>query len=134
MPKRVLDVGQCQPDHHAIAGFLQEHFDVQVDRAHNAAETFDLLRRAEYDLVLINRKLDQDYSEGVVILKAIKADREFAGVPVMLVTNYSEHQAAAVAAGGEPGFGKSELHHPETAERLAAFLASSGGVGSKSPL
>ena len=38
-----------------------------------------------------------------------------AATPVMLVTNYPEHQQAAVEAGAEPGFGKDVLRSAETA-------------------
>jgi two-component system chemotaxis response regulator CheY len=72
--------------------------------------------------VLINRKLDADYSDGIEILKLIKADATVADVPVMIVTNYPEHQDAAIAAGGIRGFGKLEYDRPETKERLAAVL------------
>jgi hypothetical protein len=40
----------------------------------------------------------------------------------MLVTNYAEHQEAAVAVGAIRGFGKLEFDKPETRERLAAVL------------
>ena len=40
----------------------------------------------------------------------------------MIVTNYAEHQAAAVAMGAEIGFGKLELQKSATLERLAKFL------------
>ena len=51
-----------------------------------------------------------------------KADPDAAGVPVMLVTNYPEHQDAAIAAGAIRGFGKLEFEKPETRDRLAAVL------------
>ena len=73
--------------------------------------------------MLINRKLDADYSDGLEILRAIKADPHMAAVPVMLVTNYAEHQDAAVAAGAVRGFGKLEYGDPQTAEKLRPFLA-----------
>ena len=44
-------------------------------------------------------------------------------IPVMLVTNYPEHQQQAIAAGAEPGFGKAELASPATLAKLAKFLA-----------
>ena len=47
------------------------------------------MRCEPVDLVLVNRKLDADYSDGMEILKAIKADSALAPVPVMLVSNYA---------------------------------------------
>jgi hypothetical protein len=40
----------------------------------------------------------------------------------MLITNYPEHQDAAVEAGAIRGFGKLEFDNPETRETLAAVL------------
>ncbi len=72
--------------------------------------------------MLVNRKLDADHSDGLEIIQRIKADAELAGVNVMLVTNYAEHQERAVAAGAAPGFGKSELMEAATLEQLRPFL------------
>lgn len=122
MPKRVLDVGQCVPDHSSIRHLVESNFDAQVVQAHNHEEALSELREGEFDLVLINRKLDRDYSDGIEILKAIKADAAIADVPVMLITNYADHQELAQAAGGEPGFGKDALSTPMVREMLAPYL------------
>jgi len=122
MPKRVLDVGQCDPDHAAIRGMLARQFNVEVVRIHDAAGTLAALREQGADLVLINRKLDQDYSDGAEIIRALKAAPETAAVPVMLVSNYPEYQEQAVALGAEYGFGKAELADPRVHARLAKFL------------
>ncbi len=121
--KRVLDVGNCSPDHGAISGLLKKQFGAQVMQAHGADDALAVLRNGQFDLVLVNRKLDQDDSDGLEIIKQIKADQALAATPCMLITNYVEHQAAAVAAGAEPGFGKLSLSAPETIERLGKFLA-----------
>jgi CheY-like chemotaxis protein len=71
---------------------------------------------------LINRKLDIDYSDGMEILREIKRSEAFGHIPVMLITNYAEHQQQAVAQGALLGFGKLELHSPETIERLGSIL------------
>lgn len=122
MAKRVLCVGQCQPDHGAIRALLTSHFEVELDQAHGRDDTLAALRGGHYDLVLVNRKLDRDYSDGIEIIRTIKADLDLADVPVMLVTNYPEHQDAAVAAGAERGFGKQQFDRPETTARLAPIL------------
>jgi CheY-like chemotaxis protein len=119
---RVLDVGNCGYDHGQIARMLQKQFGAEVLQAEQASDTLETLRRERVDLVLINRKLDVDYSDGMEVLKAIKQDPQLAPVPVMLVTNYPEHQAEAVAHGALPGFGKLELNQPDTHARLAQVL------------
>ena len=122
MSKRVLDVGNCGPDLAAITSFLTSHFDCTVDQAHGTDDALEKLRAGSYDLVTINRKLDRDYSDGVEVLKAIKADAAVADVPVMLVTNLLEHQELAVSLGAVRGFGKLEYDQPETVARVAAVL------------
>lgn len=120
--KRILDVGNCGPDHGAIKRLLASHFDCQVDQAHHAADTLQAVREQEYDLVLVNRKLDADYSDGIEIIRQLKADEALAKAPVMLITNYAEHQEAAVQAGAVRGFGKLEFDKPETVAALRAVL------------
>jgi CheY-like chemotaxis protein len=120
--KRILDVGQCDPDHATIRAFFTEHFDCEIVQTHGSADTLQALQGATFDLVLVNRKLDRDYSDGIEIIRQVKADPAGAEVPVMLVTNYPEHQEAAVAAGAVPGFGKLEYADPATLDKLRAVL------------
>ena len=127
MPKRVLDVGNCGPDFGSMNRFLTKNFEVTVDQAHGPEDALEKLRSGDYALVLINRKLDQDYSDGTEVLKLIKADEQVADVPVMIVTNLAEYQDAAVALGAERGFGKLEYGHPETLEKLKPFLGDAVG-------
>ena len=122
MTKRVLDVGNCVPDHAAIRSLLERTFAVEVVQTHGSEDTLAELQAGKFDLVLVNRKLDQDYSDGLDIIKTIKADAALAKTPVMLITNYEDQQAGAVAAGAEPGFGKLSLNSPQTLERLGKFL------------
>jgi two-component system chemotaxis response regulator CheY len=122
MSKRVLDVGNCGPDHAAIRNYLTRHFDVELVQVDDAAGAMAQLRVGNFDLVLVNRKLDIDYSDGIEVIRALKADSKTADVPVMLVTNYTDHQDAAVAIGALRGFGKLEFSKSETRDRLAAIL------------
>ena len=122
MTKRVLSVGQCSFDDAAINRMITSNFDARVAGVDSAAETLRELRKNPADLVLVNRKLDADYSDGLEIIKQIKADPELAKTPCMLVTNYAEHQQQAVDAGAEPGFGKMQYGEPATLERLKRFL------------
>jgi DNA-binding response OmpR family regulator len=123
MPKRVLDVGQCGPDHAAISRLLRNGFGVEVDRAEGADDCLSALAAHDYALVLVNRKLDRDYSDGMAVLRAVRGRAEWADVPVMLVSNYPEAHAAAVAEGAVPGFGKDHLHDAATLSLLEPYLA-----------
>jgi CheY-like chemotaxis protein len=124
MRKTILDIGNCGPDHAALSAMLRQGFDAQVLQADQWSDAIAVLRNHHVDLVLVNRKLDIDYSDGIEIIRRLKADSTFQLIPVMLITNYAEHQEAAVALGAEYGFGKLELRSPETKERLARCLCS----------
>ena len=122
MRKRVLDIGQCGPDHSTIRAYLTRNFDCEVVQVDDEAGALAALRGGAFDLVLVNRKLDIDYSDGIEVIRALKTDPAGASVPVMLVTNYPEHQDAAIAAGAIRGFGKLEYQKPETRAKLAEVL------------
>jgi CheY-like chemotaxis protein len=122
MAKKVLDVGQCDYDHGNIKNLIESNFDASVDRSHMFEDTLDKLRLNAYDLVLINRLLDQDHSEGLELLKQIKADAELSSVHVMMITNFEEHQETAIAAGAVAGFGKAQYDEPGTLQNLKSAL------------
>ena len=125
MPKKVLDVGQCPPDHQAIRHLL-ESLGASVDQVALPRDAVDRLRRESFDLVLVNRKIDQDYTDGAELITMLK-DAEI-DVPVMLVSNFPEAQQQAVTMGALPGFGKSELGRASTRDRInAAFEQAQAG-------
>ncbi|PHS10125.1 MAG: response regulator [Blastopirellula sp.] len=123
MPKQVLDVGNCVPDHASIKSMLEKNFGVTVLQTHGPEDTMQLLKETKVDLILINRKLDRDYTDGMITLNQIKSDAELANTPVMLITNFDDHQDAAEAAGALRGFGKLSLGSPETKAMLEAVLS-----------
>jgi len=123
MSKRILDVGNCGYDHSAIARLVQREFNAVAVAADDAHEALREARTGSYALIVVNRVLDADGSAGIEIIEALKSDPATQHLPVMMITNYPEHQAKALAAGAEPGFGKSTLHEPTTRERLAKYLA-----------
>lgn len=122
--KRVLDIGNCQPDHGAIRRMLEEQFEAEVAQAHGWNDAAQQLQQQPVHLVLVNRLLDRDGREGLEIIRKIKGDERFRGIPVMLVTNYEEHQQRAVEAGALPGFGKRAIGDPATVEKLRPLLDS----------
>ena len=74
------------------------------------------------DLVLINRVLDWGFEdqEGIALISRLRQSHP--QVKTMLVSNYAEAQAAAVAAGALPGFGKREIGTPRVKELLKSAL------------
>lgn len=121
--KKVLDVGQCDLDNSLISDMLKKHFDVQVDRAKSFDDAVEAIRSHGYDLVLVNRLLDLDRSEGLAIVQAVKSDDATESTPVMIVSNFDDVQQVAVAAGAEAGFGTAALSAPATVKLLEQYLA-----------
>ena len=120
--RTVLSVGQCRPDGAAIHHYFTRQFRAQVLTADDPQSAMQVLQGNSIDLVLINRVLDGDGSDGMEILSMIRSGDSQPNVPVMLVSNYAEWQQKAVEKGAIYGFGKAELNRPETRDRLAAVL------------
>ena len=108
---RILSVGQCSFDHASITRHLGQTYGAMVAGADSKGQALVTLRAGEFDLVLVNRVLDADGTSGLDLIRAIKAEPDLAGLPVMLVSNYEEAQVEAKAAGALPGFGKTDLLH-----------------------
>ena len=121
--KHVLDVGQCGADHAAIRHLIERHFEALVTDADDLEGALARLHDGRFDLVLVNRRLDLDGSDGLSLIRRIKSDAQLASTPVMLVTNYPEVHEQAMADGAELGFGKAQLAAPATRALLARFLA-----------
>jgi hypothetical protein len=122
MPKKIALVGHCGPD----SSYLR----IAVSKAERDATVLmidddsDLKRALDdgVDLLLLNRQLDYgfDEREGVALIRKLRAN--YPGVKTMLVSNYPEAQAAAVAEGALPGFGKREIGTPRVNELLRNAL------------
>ena len=122
MTKRVLSVGQCVPDTNSLVRFLTSNFNVEIDQSDVEVDTFEKMKKQSYDLVMINRKLDADYSDGIELIQKIKESSEVKSSRLMLVSNYPEYQQEAVQAGAEYGIGKNGYQNPETVEKLKPYL------------
>ena len=123
MKKVVLDVGSCSIDHSAIEQMILGHFEVEVLRATGPDEALRILRGKPVHLVLVNRRLHGNHTDGMEFIRQLKSDPELAQTPVMLISDHPRYQNTAVAAGAEPGFGKSELSSPEMPKRLQPYLS-----------
>ena len=125
MTSRVLSVGNCGFDQSSIRDMVESRFSATVLGADTAADALELLRNDSIDLVLVNRIFDQDGFPGLDLIRTIAAASDLQHIPTMLISNFPDHQQAAVAAGARPGFGKRQLHDPATIERLAEVLDAS---------
>lgn len=125
---RVLDVGNCDADHSLIRGMIESHFAAQVERAMSVRQAQEALRRGRYDLVLVNRLIFADRSEGLELVRWMKGQGGAPDTPVMLVSDRESAQAEAVTSGAERGFGKAAVGRLETLERLGEFLPAIGAA------
>jgi len=123
LPKKcILSIGQCSADHWSISRTIEKRFPAEVVRAGTSDEAVAMLQREAFDLILVNRVLDSDGSDGLEVVKRVQADARLRQVPVMLVSNYQEAQQQAVGAGAVPGFGKDSLGRPSMIALLKPFL------------
>ncbi len=123
MGKKIALVGHCGPD----SSFLRITVsrvakDVQVLSADDGRALTRVLEGG-VDLLLFNRQLEFgfDEDEGVDVIRKLRP--RYPNVKMMLVSNYPEAQAAAVAEGALPGFGKRELNTPRVMELIREALA-----------
>ena len=122
MPKIVALIGHCGPDSSYLRSALSKASKgVQILSADDDAELSGVLGE-NVDLLLFNRELGYGFSEteGVKCMKQLRASNP--SLRMMLVSNYPEAQAAAVAAGALPGFGKREIGTPKVTELLRGAL------------
>lgn len=122
MSKQVLNVGQCDFDHHNIQKFIQTHFDAVVSPVAQYSEALTAAQQTNWDLILVNRVLDGDGRSGLELIKDLKTDPVTRSQPIMLVSNFADAQMAAIEAGALPGFGKASLTAPATFDELNKVL------------
>ncbi|HYE20586.1 MAG TPA: hypothetical protein VEA69_19210 [Tepidisphaeraceae bacterium] len=123
MAKKIALVGHCGPDSSYLRMTVQRvGKDVKVVSADDDRELSRVLAEG-VDLVLFNRELGYGFTHamGVDAIRHLRAMSP--GLKMMLVSNYADAQAAAVAAGALPGFGKREIGSPRVLEVLQAALA-----------
>jgi hypothetical protein len=116
MAAQVLSVGSCSADDYRLKRLVREQIDADFASVSTAAEALEAVKEQDFDLVLVNRIFDWDGTQGVDFIAMARN----AGVKsaMMLISDYEDAQARAVANGALPGFGKSQLHDPALGELL----------------
>ncbi len=119
MPKKIALVGHCGPDSSYLRMTVSKALknDVSLLAADDDAELNEVLQQG-VDLILFNRELGYGFSEsqGVRVIQTLRKSNP--SLKMMLVSNYPDAQAAAVAAGALPGFGKRELGTPRVVDLI----------------
>jgi two-component system chemotaxis response regulator CheY len=133
MSKKVVLVGHCGPDSSylrlAVSRAIKDSSIVAVEDDSMLEKQID----SGIDLLLLNRQLDFgfDTEDGVKMIQQLRA--KYPLLKMMLISNYPEAQAAAVAAGALPGFGKGQIGRPAVTELLQAAIASGDESAKPSP-
>ncbi|HEY0010167.1 MAG TPA: hypothetical protein VGB55_15690 [Tepidisphaeraceae bacterium] len=122
MSKLIGLVGHCGPDGFMLRSAVK--YAVADSNVKMLNSTAELQRGLEEGavLLLVNRVLDSTYDHelGCDLIRDLKVSHP--GVATMLISNFSDAQATAEAAGALPGFGKSEVGSAKMKQRLAAAL------------
>jgi two-component system, chemotaxis family, chemotaxis protein CheY len=135
MSKKIVLVGHCGPDNSYLRMAVTSALRAATVLAADDAQELDALLLTGVDLLLFNRELGWgfDENEGVDVIRSLRARHP--NVKMMLVSNYAEAQAAAVAAGAMPGFGKREIGSSRVTqllrEALGDAVAVKGAVAAK---
>jgi CheY-like chemotaxis protein len=125
MAIKILDVGQCGFDGPRMAALWRDKLGATVDNVANGKDAVERLKNGGYDVVLVNRVLDADGSSGLDVIEDLLNAKT--SVPVMLVSDLTDAQDAAVALGALRGFGKADLGEPATLELVASVAGGKEG-------
>lgn len=118
---RIVLVGHCGPDSWALRAMLDRVAPGVAVAGAGGQSELDACCTADV-LLLVNRVPAGEFG-GVSGVELIRRMRQHATPPaMMLVSDYPEAQAEAVAAGASPGFGKSQLHDEQVASRIRAAM------------
>lgn len=131
MSKNIVLVGHCGPDSTYLRMTVAKAAkDVRVLMADDDSQLKDALEQG-VDLILFNRELGYGFQDkmGVDAIRRLRASRP--EVKTMLVSNYVEAQAEAVANGAFPGFGKREIGSPRVLEVIRGALESATAPAEK---
>jgi len=126
MSKKIALVGHCGPDSSYLRMTVMKAAGTgaQILMADDDSELKDALEQG-VDLILFNRELGYGFQDkmGVDAIKRLRGTHP--NLKTMLVSNYADAQAAAVANGALPGFGKREIGSPRVIEILKGALETS---------
>ena len=119
--KRVLEVGNCDPDHGNMRRMLEANFDARIDRVMFVDEALAKLGQGRYDLVMVNRLIFDDGGDGGELIRRMQTDG-YRDTPVIMISNYDDAQQKAPNDGAVPGFGKADLGEPATIQLVSKYL------------
>src|SRR5579875_331621 len=109
MSKKVLLVGHCGPDSSYLRMTIRQADPSAMLLSADDQNELNSALKQGVDLILFNRELGYGFDRelGVAAIQELTSAKS--NIKMMLVSNFAEAQAAAVAAGALPGFGKREI-------------------------
>lgn len=120
MRKQILDVGNCSFDHGRLVAWLARHWACDVQAAPDARSADRAIDEASFDLVFVNRVFDGDASIGLDWIDRVRSRGRKSRF--VLVTNYPEVQAEALARGVDATFGKRDIGSETALTQLRPLL------------
>lgn len=120
MPKQILSVGNCSYDFGTLSQALEAKFDVALQNAETADEAEQVLKKQQFDLIVVNRLFDINQDSGIALIKKLKEQK--LATPMMLISNFPESQEEAVGVGAVPGYGKKAVGKPEMLDLVGQYL------------
>lgn len=125
---KVLIAGHCSYDSANLSHLLAQVAEVETVIARSPSETLAALSHTPIQLVLLNRVYEDGRESGLELIPQIK--QLSPTTEIMLISNFPEAQAEAIAAGALPGFGKRAFAAAETRERLQRGLKINAPIAS----
>jgi two-component system, chemotaxis family, chemotaxis protein CheY len=123
MSKRVVLVGHCGPDSSYLRMTISRvSREISASMVDNDAELQKDIDDG-VDLLLVNRQLDYGFKESEGVQLIARLHGAYPNLKMMLISNFPESQAEALAAGALPGFGKRELGSERVAKLIREALA-----------
>lgn len=111
-------VGHCGPDAIMLKTVVQRALPEASVELVNDQAALDAALAGDV-VLLVNRELDGAFHAGTGGIDLIRQlAQSDSPPPMLLVSNFEEAQSEAQAAGAMPGFGKSNLYHEDTTQRL----------------
>jgi two-component system chemotaxis response regulator CheY len=106
---KVLLVGHCGPDATYLRMAVKAAGENVALSSVDDNAALEQALKVGVNLILFNRELDYGFepATGIEMIRVLKP--QYPQVRMMLISNHADAQAAALAAGAIPGFGKREI-------------------------
>lgn len=120
--RTIVLVGHCGPDMFMLKSAIGRTAEAPIATVNDTKSLSEYLNGDS--VLLINRKLDGKFGTRSGIELIAQINQHDNPPIVMLISNYEDAQAQAVAAGARQGFGKSDLYDESSTKALRQAVGS----------